>query len=142
MHFMQGIWSNLKMQIHWICALNSWFLLHSAFVFFYVLSWNGSIKGSKNHSSGDSRNSYYPITGSNYFACNPRPWWRHRYLCSFKEEFVKPLKFTNQQFHNTPKSWKQVLKKLSVFKAAQKSCASIHFYSYCQLFQVCQVKSI
>ena len=99
MHFMKSIWSNLEM-IHWICALNSWFLLPSAFVFVYALSWNDSIKGCKNHRSGDSRNSFHPITGSNYFACNPRPWWRTRYV----QPLNIILKLKMSYYHR--KSWK------------------------------------
>ena len=92
MHFMKSIWSNLEM-IHWICALNSWFLLRFALVFVNILSWNDSIKGGKNIRSNFSRNYHHPICGSNSFACNPvGPWWRNRYVV--KEDFIQPLKIT------------------------------------------------
>ena len=85
------IWSNLEM-IHWICALNSWFLLRLSLVIVNIFSWNDSINGCKNLCSSDSCNHFYRSSSSNYSACNPRPWCWNRYVV--KEEFVWPLKIT------------------------------------------------
>ena len=118
------VWSNLEM-VHWICALNSRFLLRFSLVFVYVLFWNDSINGGKNLRCGFSHNYHHPTSGSNIFACNPvGPWWGNRYVV--KEEFVQPLKIILKlkmsYYHK--KTWKEALKELNwkTFKAAQKSC--------------------
>ena len=84
MHIMKSIWSNLEM-IHWICALNSWFLLRFALVFVCVLFWNDRIKGDKNlwssRPGSDTRNCFHPISDSDYFTCDNcigewgKHWW-------------------------------------------------------------------
>ena len=120
MHLMKSIWSNLEM-IHWICALNSWFLLRLSLVFVNIFSWNDNINGFKNLRSGDSCNHFYRSTSSNYSTCNPQPWCWNTYV--IKEEFIQLLKIKNISYYHR-KSWKGALKKQNykTFKAAQKSC--------------------